>query len=314
MNAAPNTQVNSPDLEQERRRIALRLEEVAKLSESGVAPGAYYGEMLKRLLESLAAPAGAVWIRTAQGHLQLQYQINLKEIGLEQSEEARQSHEELLRQAIVQPRPFHVPPRSGGGVTRGGQARRRQPHRSFAASDADCRQSAARRHHRSLAARQPPAAGHRRLPAIHDLHGRVVLAVSAQPDHGTAQRPAAGVDATGDVRPPGSFQLAPNRSRLSGGQRRPAPDRVRPRHGRHPPVRLQGSHRSRQRRRCGRAAFQSGSPHAVPVRTGHQVGREADLQRRARRQFAAQGIVRAGQLSGRKQQQTAGGAAAARRP
>jgi hypothetical protein len=121
VNAAPNAQVNSPDLEQERRRIALRLEEVAKLSETGVVPGAFYGEMLKRLLESLAAPAGAVWARTAQGHLQLQYQINLKEIGLDQSEESRQSHEELLRQAIQQPRPFHVPPRSGVGIREEGK-------------------------------------------------------------------------------------------------------------------------------------------------------------------------------------------------
>jgi hypothetical protein len=116
VNAAPNTQASTPDLEQERRRIALRLEEIAKLSESNVAPGAFYAEMLKRLLESLAAPAGAVWGRTAQGHLQLQYQINLKEIGLDQNEEARVSHEELLRQAVMQPRPFHVPPRSGVGV------------------------------------------------------------------------------------------------------------------------------------------------------------------------------------------------------
>jgi hypothetical protein len=121
VNAAPNTQASTPDLEQERRRIALRLEEIAKLSESNVAPGAFYAEMLKRLLESLAAPAGAVWGRTAQGHLQLQYQINLKEIGLDQNEEARVSHEELLRQAVMQPRPFHVPPRSGVGVREDGK-------------------------------------------------------------------------------------------------------------------------------------------------------------------------------------------------
>jgi hypothetical protein len=113
VNAAPNSQVQSPDLDQERRRIALRLEEVAKLSDSNVAPGAFYGEMLKRLLETIAAPAGAVWARTAQGHLQMQYQINLKEIGLDQNEEGRKSHEELLRQAIQQPRLLHVPPRSG---------------------------------------------------------------------------------------------------------------------------------------------------------------------------------------------------------
>ncbi|HTU91320.1 MAG TPA: hypothetical protein VMF69_14665 [Gemmataceae bacterium] len=115
MNAAPNTPASGPDLEQERRRIASRLEEIARLSESNVVPGAFYGEMLKRLLETLAAPAGAVWARTAQGNLQLQYQINLKEIGLDQNEEARASHEELLRQAVTQPRPFHVPPRSGVG-------------------------------------------------------------------------------------------------------------------------------------------------------------------------------------------------------
>jgi hypothetical protein len=121
VNVAPNPQVNPADLEQERRRIAQRLEEVAKLSESGVPPGAFYGEMLKRLLETLAAPAGAVWARTSQGHLQLQYQINLKEIGLDQNEEARNSHQELLRQAVMQPRPFHLPPRSGVGAQEEGK-------------------------------------------------------------------------------------------------------------------------------------------------------------------------------------------------
>ncbi len=115
MTAAP------PELEQERRRIAQRLEEVARLCETSVPPGAFYGEMLKRLLETLAAPAGAVWARTPQGHLQLQYQINLKEIGLDQNEEARVGHEELLRQAASTSRPFHVPPRSGVGAREEGK-------------------------------------------------------------------------------------------------------------------------------------------------------------------------------------------------
>jgi hypothetical protein len=121
VSVAPNTQSAGPDLEQERRRIASRLEEVARLSESNVPPGAYFGEMLKRLLETLAAPAGAVWARTPQGHLQLQYQINLKEIGLDQTEEVRVAHEELLRQATATSRPFHVPPRSGVGAREEGK-------------------------------------------------------------------------------------------------------------------------------------------------------------------------------------------------
>jgi hypothetical protein len=115
VNAATNPQVSAQDLEQERRRIAARLEEVAKLSETNVPPGAFYGELLKRLLESLAAPVGAIWARNAQGNLQLQFQINLKEVGLDKSEEARQSHDELLRQVTMQPRPFHLPPHSGVG-------------------------------------------------------------------------------------------------------------------------------------------------------------------------------------------------------
>ena len=121
MSAAPNTQVSAQDLEQERRRIAARLEEVAKLCETNVAPGAFYGELLKRLLESLAAPAGAIWARTPQGHLQLQYQINVKEVGLDQSEDARKAHDELLRQAMMQPRPFHVPPQSSVGAQEEGK-------------------------------------------------------------------------------------------------------------------------------------------------------------------------------------------------
>jgi biotin carboxyl carrier protein len=121
VNAAPNTQIGGPDLEQERRRIATRLEEIARLSESNVPAGTFYGEMLKRLLETLAAPAGVVWARTPQGNLQLQYQINLKEIDLDQNEEVRASHEELLRQAVTQPRPFHVPPRSSVGVQSDGK-------------------------------------------------------------------------------------------------------------------------------------------------------------------------------------------------
>jgi hypothetical protein len=78
--------------------------------------------MLKRLLESLAAPAGAVWTRTPQGNLQLQFQVNLKEVGVDRSEEARTSHEELLRQAVLQPRQLHLLPHSGVGPAEEGKA------------------------------------------------------------------------------------------------------------------------------------------------------------------------------------------------
>jgi hypothetical protein len=121
VSAGPDPRVEAQVIEQERRRLSRRLDEVARLCEANVAPGVFYGEMLKRLLESLAAPAGAVWARTPQGNLQLQFQINLKEVGLDRSEEARTSHEELLRQVVTQPRPLHLPPRSGVGPAEDGR-------------------------------------------------------------------------------------------------------------------------------------------------------------------------------------------------
>jgi hypothetical protein len=111
----PDPQVSLQVIEQERRRLGQRLEEVARLCEADVPPAVFYSEMLKRLLESLAAPAGAVWTRTPQGNLQIQYQVNVKEIGLDQSDEVRQAHSELLRLAVASGKPMDVPPRSGVG-------------------------------------------------------------------------------------------------------------------------------------------------------------------------------------------------------
>jgi hypothetical protein len=110
-------------IEQERRKLTRRLEEVERLCESTAPPSMFYGEMLKRLLESLAAPAGVVWTRTAQGNLQLQFQINLGEVGLDRTPETRQIHEELLRYAFTQtqPGPLHLMPRSGVGPAQEGQ-------------------------------------------------------------------------------------------------------------------------------------------------------------------------------------------------
>ena len=115
MTPGPDPQLNLQVVEQERRRLGQRLEEVSRLCEADVPPVVFYGEMLKRLLESLAAPAGAVWTRTPQGNLQIQYQVKLKEIGLDQSDEVRQSHGELLRLAVAHGKPMDVPPRSGVG-------------------------------------------------------------------------------------------------------------------------------------------------------------------------------------------------------
>ena len=115
MSVSPDPQVDMQVIEQERRKLSRRLDEVARLCEADVPPATFYGEMLKRLLESLAAPADALWTRTPQGNLQLQFQVNLREVGLDKSEDARTSHEELLRTAVTAPGPMHLLPHSGVG-------------------------------------------------------------------------------------------------------------------------------------------------------------------------------------------------------
>jgi hypothetical protein len=113
--------VDVATIEQTRRQIQRLFEEVSRLSELDLLPADFFGEYLKRVLTALAAPAGAIWMRTPQGNLQLQYQINLQNLGLNRSDEARQSHEELLRGAFQHPRPLHLPPHSSSGPGENGQ-------------------------------------------------------------------------------------------------------------------------------------------------------------------------------------------------
>jgi hypothetical protein len=119
VSAGPDPKIDINLIEQARKQINRLAEEVAHLSEQDLAPADYYGEFLQRVMTAIAAPAGAVWIRTAQGNLQLQYQINLREVGLDRTEDSRKTHDELLRQAILKGQPGFFPPQSGLGPAEG---------------------------------------------------------------------------------------------------------------------------------------------------------------------------------------------------
>jgi hypothetical protein len=120
MSAGPDPRSNAQVIEQERRRLSQRLDEVARLCEGTLPPGSFYGELLQRLLDSLAAVAGSVWIRTAQGNLQQQFQINMQQAGLE-ADDARKQHDALLRAAFMQPQPMSLPPHSTMGPAEEGR-------------------------------------------------------------------------------------------------------------------------------------------------------------------------------------------------
>jgi hypothetical protein len=111
-----NPSVDPSTLERARQQVNRLIEEVARLSESDLPPTNYYGEFLERVLQAIAAPAGIVWVRNPQGHLQVQYQINARQVGVDATDEARLSHGELLRQASQLARPMLLRPHSGTDV------------------------------------------------------------------------------------------------------------------------------------------------------------------------------------------------------
>lgn len=115
------TSQSDPQTEQARRQVNQLAEEIAQLTEADIAPAQYYSELLQRLYFAMQAFGAAVWIRTSQGNLQLQCQINLREIGLDRTPDSKPVHDELLRQAIIQSKGGIIRPHFSHDFGGGGQ-------------------------------------------------------------------------------------------------------------------------------------------------------------------------------------------------
>ncbi len=94
------------------RQIEDAFEAAGKLSGSALPPTEFYQQFLNRTLTAIDAPAGAVWLRTPQGFLQLACQENIDKIGLDSRRGGRQCHNEVLRQVFqsAPPRPVLLEP------------------------------------------------------------------------------------------------------------------------------------------------------------------------------------------------------------
>jgi hypothetical protein len=94
------------------RQIEEAFEAASQLAGSNLAPSDFYQQFLNRTLTAIDAPAGAVWLRTPQGFLQIACQINLEKMGLENKRGGRQCHNEVLRQVFqaAPPRPMMLEP------------------------------------------------------------------------------------------------------------------------------------------------------------------------------------------------------------
>jgi hypothetical protein len=94
------------------RQIEDAFEAAGRLSGSALPPTEFYQQFLNRTLSAIDAPAGAVWLRTPQGFLQLACQENIEKVGLDARRGGRQCHNEVLRQVFqsAPPRPILLEP------------------------------------------------------------------------------------------------------------------------------------------------------------------------------------------------------------
>jgi hypothetical protein len=99
----PNTAgATTKERERSSRTIDEAFEEASKLAGSPLPPTEFFDQFLNRTITAIEAPAGAIWMRTPQGFLQIACQINLEQVGLESRRGGRQCHNEVLRQVFQQ--------------------------------------------------------------------------------------------------------------------------------------------------------------------------------------------------------------------
>jgi len=107
-------------IEQTRQQIQALVGEISQLSRQNVAPTQFYCEFLNRVVSALAAIGGVIWTTGENGQLGLQYQLNLQQTGLAESEEKQKRHSQLLYKLLNNPdfsggNGVLVPPHSGFG-------------------------------------------------------------------------------------------------------------------------------------------------------------------------------------------------------
>jgi hypothetical protein len=125
VSSTPTTAASPEERARYSRQIEQAFEGASKLAGSNLPPAEFYEKFLNVTLQAVDAPAGAVWLRTPQGFLQIACQINLDKVGLENRRGGRQCHNEILRQVFqaAPPRPVMLEPNGrlapGQGVEQG---------------------------------------------------------------------------------------------------------------------------------------------------------------------------------------------------
>jgi hypothetical protein len=96
-----------------KQEIQTLVQEVVELSRSDVDPAEFYAALMDKSISALAAVGGVVWIQEEGAPLKLEYQVNLRQTGLAESEEAQIQHGRVLQQVMTKGEPALIQPHSG---------------------------------------------------------------------------------------------------------------------------------------------------------------------------------------------------------
>lgn len=111
----PAAPVDEDEIRRAKQEIQGLIQEIVDLSRSETEPSEFYAALMDKSVSALAAVGGVVWTYDEGVGLSLEYQVNLRQTGLADSEEAGQQHGRLLQQVIAKGEPTLVPPHSGSG-------------------------------------------------------------------------------------------------------------------------------------------------------------------------------------------------------
>lgn len=99
-------------VEETKQQIRALVGEIARLTRQDVAPEIYYAEFLQRVINALAAVAGAVWVLKDGNELRLTHQINIRQAFPDDNGDDQARHGRLLQRVLKNGEHLLVPPYS----------------------------------------------------------------------------------------------------------------------------------------------------------------------------------------------------------
>ncbi len=103
-----------------KNQIRVLIQEIVDLANSDCELEEFFEGFLMRTTSALGGVGGAIWLKNAEGQLELKYQINLAQTVLASDPQAQLQHSRLLHNLVAAGQPALIAPNSSDGEGQGG--------------------------------------------------------------------------------------------------------------------------------------------------------------------------------------------------